>query len=379
MKGSNLFSEFTIKNVTFKNRVVLSPMCQYKAVNGFVDDWHYQHYARFAFSGLGGAFIEATGVAPEGRITHGCTGLWEDKQIEGLKKITKVFKEYHCVSGIQLAHAGRKASFLRPWDGAKPIEENYEGNEKKWQTIGPSSLPVNDQSPIPLEMSKEDIDRVKSEFKDAAIRSIEAGFDVIEIHGAHGYLLHSFFSPISNQRIDEYGGSLENRMRFGLEIVKAIREVWSEEKPLFFRISSVDGADNGSSIEENIIYAKNLNDAGVDVIDCSSGGIGGSPILMKAKIIPGFQVPYSEKIKKEANINTMAVGAIIDPHQADDIILKQRADLVALGRELLADTQWVYKAASIFELPNAKSYLPDSYSFYLSRRDEYLDRKAEPA
>ena len=378
MEISNLFSEFTIKDTNFRNRIVLSPMCQYKANNGYIDDWHFQHYSRFAFSGIGAAFIEATGVSPEGRITHGCTGIWEDSHINGLKKITKVFKEYNCASGIQLAHAGRKASFLRPWDGAKPIEEDN-GYEKKWQTIGPSAIPVNNESPTPLEMKKEDIEKVKEEFKNAAIRSLEAGFDIIEIHGAHGYLLHSFFSPISNQRTDEYGGSLKNRMRFGLEVVQIIRTVWDEKKPLFFRISSVDGADNGCTIEENIIYSKALKLAGVDLIDCSSGGIGGSPVLTKSKIIPGFQVPYSEKIKKEAGINTMAVGAIIDPYQAESIITQERADLIAIGRELLADTQWVYKAASIFELPNAKSYLPDSYSFYLTRRDEYLDRKAKPA
>ena len=378
MKSSNLFSEFTIKDTKFRNRIVLSPMCQYKASKGYIDDWHIQHYSRFAFSGLGAAFVEATGVSPQGRITHGCTGIWEDNHIDGLKKITKIFKEYNCVSGIQLAHAGRKASFLRPWDGAKPIEDDN-GLENKWQTIGPSAIPVNKNSPTPIEMKKEDIEKVKQEFKNAAIRSLEAGFDIIEIHGAHGYLLHSFFSPISNKRTDEYGGNLNNRMRLGLEIVQIIRTVWDEKRPLFFRISSVDGAENGSTIEENIIYCKALKLAGVDVIDCSSGGIGGSPVLNKSKIIPGFQVPYSEKIKKEVGINTMAVGAIIDPYQAESIVTKERADLVAIGRELLADTQWVYKAASSFQLPNAKSYLPDSYSFYLSRRDEYLDRKAKPA
>ncbi len=378
MEKSKLFSSLKIKDKYFRNRIILSPMCQYKAKDGLVDDWHFQHYSRFAFSGLGGAFIEATGVSPEGRITHGCTGIWNDKQIDGLKKITKIFREHNCVSGIQLAHAGRKASFLRPWDGAKPIIENN-GIEKKWQTIAPSPVPVNDQSPTPLEMSKSEIKRVVNDFKNAALRSLEAGFDMLEIHGAHGYLIHSFFSPISNQRNDEYGGSLEKRMCFGLEVVKAVKSVWPEENPLFFRISSVDGAENGTTIEENVIYAKALKDAGVDVIDCSSGGIGGSPVLVKSKIIPGFQVPYSEKIRKEAKISTMAVGAIIKPEQAEEIISKDRADLVALGRELLADTQWVYKAATKFNLSNAKDYLPESYSFYLTRRDKFLDRSAKPA
>ncbi|MAJ14813.1 MAG: NADH:flavin oxidoreductase / NADH oxidase [SAR116 cluster bacterium] len=378
MKKSNLFSSFELKNKTFRNRVILSPMCQYKAKDGSIDDWHLQHYSRFAFSGLGGAFIEATAVSPEGRIGYGCTGIWHDNHVEGLKKITKIFKNYNCRSGIQLAHAGRKASFLRPWDGAKPIETD-EGYEKKWQIIGPSSIPVNSGTPVPLEMSQDDINRVKEDFKNAALRSIKAGFDMIEVHGAHGYLLHSFFSPLSNNRNDKYGGSLENRMRFGIEVVRSIKSILPDNILLFFRISSVDGAENGTKFEENIAYARELKKAGVDIIDCSSGGIGGSPVLTKSKIIPGFQVPYSERIKKEANINTMAVGAIIEPDQAEDIITYNRADLIAIGRELLADTQWVYKAATRFGLSNSKDFLPDSYSFFLSRRDDYLDRSAKPA
>ena len=378
MIESNLFSAFSLNNKIFRNRIILSPMCQYKANNGFIDEWHLQHYSRFAFSGLGGAFIEATAVSPEGRIGYGCTGIWNDDHIKGLKKITKIFREHNCRSGIQLAHAGRKASFLRPWDGAKPIETN-DGDESKWQTIGPSAIAVNADTPTPLEMSLDDINRVKEDFKNAAIRSIKAGFDMIEIHGAHGYLLHSFFSPLSNKRTDNYGGSLENRMRFGLEVVKSIKSILPDDIPLFFRISSVDGAENGTKFEENISYARELKKAGVDIIDCSSGGIGGSPVLTKSKIIPGFQVPYSERIKKEANINTMAVGAIIEPDQAEDIITNGRADLIAIGRELLADTQWVYKAATKFGLSNSKDFLPDSYSFFLSRRDDYLDRSAKPA
>ena len=378
MTESNLFSAFSLNDKIFRNRIILSPMCQYKANNGFIDEWHLQHYSRFAFSGLGGAFIEATAVSPEGRIGYGCTGIWNDDHIKGLKKITKIFREHNCRSGIQLAHAGRKASFLRPWDGAKPIETN-DGNEKKWQTIGPSAIAVNADTPTPLEMSLDDINRVKEDFKNAAIRSIKAGFDMIEIHGAHGYLLHSFFSPLSNKRTDNYGGSLENRMRFGLEVVKSIKSILPDDIPLFFRISSVDGAENGTKFEENISYARELKKAGVDIIDCSSGGIGGSPVLTKSKIIPGFQVPYSERIKKEANINTMAVGAIIEPDQAEDIVTNGRADLIAIGRELLADTQWVYKAATKFGLSNSKDFLPDSYSFFLSRRDDYLDRSAKPA
>ena len=373
-----LFSSFKIKSKSFRNRIVLSPMCQYKAKDGVISDWHIQHYSRFAFSGLGAAFVEATGVSPEGRIGHGCTGIWSDSHVEGLSKVAKIFNEYNCLSGIQLAHAGRKASYLRPWDGASPITENDKA-EPAWQTIGPSAIPINNSSPVPKEMTVEDINKVREDFKKAAQRADKAGFDIIEIHGAHGYLLHSFFSPLSNQRHDQYGGSFENRIRFALEIIADIKSVWPDNKPLFYRLSSIDAPGQGANLEDNIMLAKSLKSVGVDVIDCSSGGITGSPVLTKSKIIPGFQVPYSEKIKKDAEISSMAVGAIISADQANEIISNKRADLVAMGRELLADTQWVYKAATYFNLENAKDYLPDSYSFYLSRRDEYLDRAAKPA
>ena len=373
-----LFSSFKIKSKSFRNRIVLSPMCQYKAKDGVISDWHFQHYSRFAFSGLGAAFVEATGVSPEGRIGHGCTGIWSDSHVEGLSKVAKIFNEYNCLSGIQLAHAGRKASYLRPWDGASPITEN-DKVEPAWQTIGPSAIPINNSSPVPKEMTVEDINKVREDFKKAAQRADKAGFDIIEIHGAHGYLLHSFFSPLSNQRNDQYGGSFENRIRFALEIIAEIKSVWPDNKPLFYRLSSIDAPGQGANLEDNIMLAKSLKSVGVDVIDCSSGGITGSPVLTKSKIIPGFQVPYSEKIKKDAEISSMAVGAIISADQANEIISNKRADLVAIGRELLADTQWVYKAATYFKLENAKDYLPDSYSFYLSRRDEYLDRAAKPA
>ena len=373
-----LFSSFKIKSKSFRNRIVLSPMCQYKAKDGVISDWHFQHYSRFAFSGLGAAFVEATGVSPEGRIGHGCTGIWSDSHVEGLSKIAKIFNEYNCLSGIQLAHAGRKASYLRPWDGASPITEN-DKVEPAWQTIGPSAIPINNSSPVPKEMTVEDINKVREDFKKAAQRADKAGFDIIEIHGAHGYLLHSFFSPLSNQRNDQYGGCFENRIRFALEIIADIKSVWPDNKPLFYRLSSIDAPGQGANLEDNIMLAKSLKSVGIDVVDCSSGGITGSPVLTKSKIIPGFQVPYSEKIKKDAEISSMAVGAIISADQANEIISNKRADLVAIGRELLADTQWVYKAATYFNLENAKDYLPDSYSFYLSRRDEYLDRAAKPA
>ena len=377
MSKSKLFSELKIKSQSLRNRIVLSPMCQYKAKNGFISDWHRQHYSRFAFSGLGGAFIEATAVSKNGRITHGCTGIWKDEHVDGLKDITKVFKEHNCVSGIQLAHAGRKASCLRPWDGATSIIKNN-GPEDLWETYAPSALAVNENFQTPRELSIQNIEKIKSDFCNAAKRANEANFEMLEIHGAHGYLLHSFFSPLSNHRSDKYGGTLENRMLLPLEIVKDVRNVWPLNKPLFYRVSSSDYVEGGNTITDNIILAQALADLGVDIIDCSSGGISGSPILAKSPIVPGFQVPYSQKIKEEVDIQTMAVGAIIDAEQAETIISSNRADLVAIGRELLADPQWTYKAALKLSPENAHTYLPESYSFYLSRRDKWLDRSAKP-
>ena len=344
MSKSKLFSELKIKSQSLRNRIVLSPMCQYKAKNGFISDWHRQHYSRFAFSGLGGAFIEATAVSKNGRITHGCTGIWKDEHVDGLKDITKVFKEHNCVSGIQLAHAGRKASCLRPWDGATSIIKNN-GPEDLWETYAPSALAVNENFQTPRELSIQNIEKIKSDFCNAAKRANEANFEMLEIHGAHGYLLHSFFSPLSNHRSDKYGGTLENRMLLPLEIVKDVRNVWPLNKPLFYRVSSSDYVEGGNTITDNIILAQALADLGVDIIDCSSGGISGSPILAKSPIVPGFQVPYSQKIKEEVDIQTMAVGAIIDAEQAETIISSNRADLVAIGRELLADPQCTYKSA----------------------------------
>ena len=377
MSKTKLFSELKIRGVSFRNRIILSPMCQYKAKNGFINEWHKQHYARFAFSGLGGAFIEATAVTENGRITHGCTGLWQDEQIDGLKQITEVFKQFGCVSGIQLAHSGRKGSCLRPWDGATSIKNNN-SSENMWVTYAPSPIPVSEDSLIPKELSIDEIAKIKEDFCDATHRANEAGFEMLEIHGAHGYLLHSFFSPLSNQRRDKYGGNINNLMSFPVEVVKAVRAIWPDEKPLFYRISSTDNIKGGLSINDNIVLANVLRDCGVDVIDCSSGGIKGSPILAKSRLVPGYQVPFAEEIKKRSGVKTMAVGAIIDAEQAEKIIKTERADLIALGRELLADPQWTYKAALQLNPKNAYESLPPSYSFYLSRRDKWLDRSAQP-
>jgi len=376
MSGVPLFNSIDIKSISFKNRVIMSPMCQYSAENGHLTNWHKQHYSRFAQSGLGGAFMEATAVSPEGRITHGCTGIWDDKFIPDLSEIVKIFKKYNVNIGIQIGHAGRKASCDRPIDGAKPLTS--QSIEKPWEIIAPSSIPMSLDSPEPREATQDDIHKIINDFTLAAERANKAGFDMIEIHGAHGYLLHTFLSPISNKRTDNYGGNFENRVRIIKEVINSINQVWPKNKPFFYRISSIDGPDAGTTWNEILELVKILKSLGVDVIDCSSGGLSGTSAISKAKITPGFQVNYAKNIKEHCNISTMAVGAIIGYEQANNIIGDNCADFVALGRELMSNTQWVYHAAKHFKLNNSKDFIDPKYAFYLRRRDEQLDLEHMP-
>jgi 2,4-dienoyl-CoA reductase-like NADH-dependent reductase (Old Yellow Enzyme family) len=335
---SALFSTLKIREIEFKNRIFVSPMCQYSSCEGIPNDWHLVHLGSRAVGGSGLVVAEASAVSPEGRITPDDNGIWNDKQVEGFKKITDFIKGQNCVPGIQLAHAGRKASTYTPWkgNGMIPIENGG------WQTIAPSAIPFEKNYPNPKELSKEEIEKVIDQFRGAAERSIRAGFNVIEIHMAHGYLIHEFLSPVSNHRNDEYGGSLENRCRFAIEVAKAVREVTPSSFPLFVRISATDWIEGGWNLEESIHLVKQLKEIGVDLIDCSSGGN-----ISNAKIPagPGYQIPFSERIKKEVNILTAGVGFITSPVQAEQIIATGQADAVFLARELLRDPYWSLHAA----------------------------------
>jgi 2,4-dienoyl-CoA reductase-like NADH-dependent reductase (Old Yellow Enzyme family) len=362
-----LFTPLAIRNVTFRNRIVLSPMCQYYAVSGAVTDWHLAHHARFAFGGLGGAIVEATAVTPNGRTTHGCTGLYCDSQIPDLARIASFYRRHGAVPGIQLTHSGRKASAARPWDGAAPLAPN--GEEPGWETIAPSAVPLNADWPTPREMTLSDVGDAVMAFQMAAKRALAAGFEFVELHGAHGYLLHSYLSPVSNFRTDEFGGTLVNRMRFPLMVCRAIREIWPESKPLFYRTSAVDNVEGGLSIVDTIVFAKALSEIGVDVLDCSSGGISG-PVALAVQVQPreGFQVPLAEAVRSNTRMKTMAVGLIVEPVMANRIIAAAQADLVALARELIADPNWAYRAAQALHLEDPHAILPPSYAFYLRRR-----------
>ncbi len=373
MAKSHLFSPFAIRSLTLRNRVVMSPMCQYMAIEGRMQGWHFAHHGRFAAGGLAVAFVEATGVTRNGRITHGCTGIWEDGQIEGLKRVTSLYKSFGVIPGIQIGHAGRRASCERPWDGAAPIKR-ASGPEPAWQTVGPSALPEKDGAPVPKELSEGEINEIVEAFKAAAHRALAAGFDILEIHGAHGYLIHSFFSPVSNRRSDSYGGSLENRMRFPLMVAEALRAIWPKDKPLFYRASSVDNVPGGLPIEDTVALAKALKEHGIDVMDCSSGGMSGPATLSSARIKPGYQVPYAAAVRRGAGIPTMAVGAIIEPKQAEAILADGDADLIALGRQLMAEPHWLYRAAIELGEENPSTVLDPHYSFYLERREKVLER-----
>ncbi|HNS05301.1 MAG TPA: NADH:flavin oxidoreductase/NADH oxidase [Candidatus Saccharicenans sp.] len=335
---SQLFSPIRIRGLEFKNRIFVSPMCQYSARDSQPTDWHLVHYGSRAVGGAACLIMEATAVSPEGRISPDDLGLWSDDFIPAFKRITDFIKTQNVVPGIQLAHAGRKASVSAPWKGDGPLKKE----EGAWPVIAPSAIPFDRNFPVPREMSLEDIEFVKRKFIEAAIRGVKAGFELIEIHQAHGFLVHQFLSPLSNKRIDSYGGSLENRCRLALEIAKGIRENIPDNLPLLVRVSSTDWVENGWDIEQSLFLAHRLKEAGVDLIDCSSGGN-----VPNAKIPagPGYQLPFSERIKKEVKILTGGLGFITSPEQAETVIRGGQADIVLLGREFLRHPYWPLEAA----------------------------------
>lgn len=335
---SKLFTPLKIRNTELKNRVVVSPMCQYSSINGMPNDWHLVHLGARAVGGAGLIFTEATAVSPDGRISPDDAGIWNDEQASAYKRITSFIKSQNSVPGIQLAHAGRKASTFSPWKGVGKVEIENGG----WQTLAPSSISFADNYPDPKEMNEKDIKLVVDQFVEAAKRSIDAGFEIIELHMAHGYLVHEFLSPVSNKRKDKYGGSIENRCRFAIEIANAVRKAIPDGMPLFARISSTDWVDDGWDIEQSILLSKWLKETEIDLIDCSSGG---NIAKSKIPLTPGYQIPFSQRIKQEAKILTGGVGLITTAEQAEEIISSEKADLVFLAREMLRDPYWTLHAA----------------------------------
>ncbi|MFD0751498.1 NADH:flavin oxidoreductase/NADH oxidase [Mucilaginibacter calamicampi] len=334
---AHLFSPIKIKNIEFKNRLVVSPMCQYSAEDGFANNWHLVHLGSRAVGGAALIITEATAVSPEGRISYADLGIYKDEHIAKLKEITDFIHQNGSIAGIQLAHAGRKASHEVPWKGNAQIKSDQPNG---WKTYSASAVPLGEGEQAPIELDKAGIEKIKADFKAAAIRALQSGFKVIEIHAAHGYLLHQFYSPLSNKRIDEYGGSFENRIRLLLEVIATVQEVWPAENPLFVRLSATEWTEGGWTIGDSVQLAKILKDKGVDFIDSSSGGNVKAQIPLK----PGYQVEFAQAIRK-TGILTGAVGLITTPTQADEIIKTGEADMVIMAREMLRDPYFPLHAA----------------------------------
>jgi len=334
-----LFDPLTIRSVTFPNRIFVSPMCEYSSEDGFANAWHLVHLGSRAVGGAGLVFTEATAVTPEGRISPHDLGIWKDDHIDMLSKIVRFIHTQGAVSGMQLAHAGRKASTYRPWSGSGRITDVDGG----WRNVlAPSAIPFADNFPRPIEMTPKMIGTVVAAFAAAARRAAQAGFRVLEIHAAHGYLIHEFLSPLSNQRTDQYGGPFEQRIRFAKEVATAVRAAWPSALPLFIRISATDWVEGGWDIEQSVALARELKTLGVDFVDCSSGG---NIAQAKIPLGPGYQVPFAERIRKDADIATGAVGLITSAAQAEEIVASGRADAVFLARELLRDPYFPMRAA----------------------------------
>ncbi|MGW6903176.1 NADH:flavin oxidoreductase/NADH oxidase [Streptomyces sp. NPDC054940] len=354
---SALFEPYTLRDVTIPNRVWMPPMCQYSAAPegpdmGAPGDWHFAHYAARAAGGTGLIIVEATGVSPEGRISPYDLGIWNDTQVEAFRRITRFLVSQGTVPGIQLAHAGRKASTDQPWKGGAPVGSDAHG----WQPVAPSPVAFADGHPVPTELTVDELQEIVGQFADAARRALAAGFEVAEVHGAHGYLINEFLSPYSNHRTDEYGGSYENRTRFALQVVDAVREVWPDDKPLFFRISATDWLEeNGWTADDTVRFAADLRAHGIDLLDVSTGG---NAAGARIPVGPGYQVPFAARVKAETALPVAAVGLITDVEQAEKIIANGEADAVLLGRELLRSPSWARHAAR--EL-GGDVHVPDQY------------------
>jgi 2,4-dienoyl-CoA reductase-like NADH-dependent reductase (Old Yellow Enzyme family) len=361
-----LFSPLQIRALTLRNRIVLSPMLQYSADAGYVNDWHLMHYGKFAAGGAGLVFVESTKVDPRGCTTPRDLGLWKDDYIEPLRRITDLIHRNGAAAGIQLGHSGRKARRSVPWEGRLPLAQcPGVDHGEEWELIGPSAVAHSEKSAVPRAMTRADIRAAVEAWGQAARRAGEAGFDVVEVHGAHGYLVHQFLSPWANRRTDEYGGSAENRMRFAVEVIHEVRKFWPDHKPLFFRTSAVD--EEGWTIEDSVALAKALKANGADVIDCSAGGMSDQAA---SETTPryGYQVEYARKIRAGAGIMTMAVGMIVHADQAEEILRSGSADLVALGREFLHNPNWPIDAAQKLEIGSPFAHVSPVYGYWLEKR-----------
>ena len=367
-----LFTPLTLRDVTLKNRVVVAPMHQYAAKQGFPTDWHLMNVGRFAVGGAGLVFVESTKVDRRGCGTVGDLGIWDDAMVPHFKRLSDFIKEHGAASALQLGHSGRKARRFRPWEGGAPLERaaaEAEGVDdwEAWDLVAPTAVAMG-KDPEPRALSRSEIQDLVEAWGKAAARAEAAGFDVLEIHGAHGYLIHQFLSPVANLRNDDYGGSDENRRRFAIEVTEAVRANWPDNKPLFLRLSVED--DAGWGPDDSVALSRIVKDMGVDVIDCSSGGMRGSPVVGTGPVGYGYQVPYAAKVKTEAEILSMAVGLIVHADQAEQILQNGEADLIALAREFLHNPNWTLDAAQKLGLDDAYDLMPSAYQFWLEKRED---------
>ena len=375
--GAALFSPLVLRGRRLRNRIVISPMSQFSAQgrDGHATDWHLVHLGRFAQGGAALVFTESTAISPEGRISHTDLGIWSDDHVAGLRRITDFVRSQGALPGIQISHAGRRGATQAPWDGKGPLTAaDGPRGEPPWPLIGPSAVAAREGAQTPVPMSPATIASVQQEYAAAAARADRAGFEALEVHAAHGYLIHSFLSPLSNRRNDGYGGDLQGRMRFGLETLALVRAAWPADKPLFVRLSCVDGEADGWRIEDSVAFAREMRRLGVDVVDCSSGGIGGaSSHAPRIARRAGYNVPFAERIRAEAGIATMAVGLIMDAPTADAVVAGGRADLVAIGRAALDDPFWPHHAAQALGRDPRFEAWPVQYGYWLDIRRGILE------
>jgi 2,4-dienoyl-CoA reductase-like NADH-dependent reductase (Old Yellow Enzyme family) len=368
--SSLLFTPVTLRGVTVRNRIVVSPMCQYASVDGAPTDWQLVHFGRYAMGGAGIVFGEETAVEARGRKTYHCAGIWNAHQVKAYRRVTDFIKEMGAVPAIQLGHCGRNAGSHGAMQEWRPLDErDARAGQPPWRGLAPSPIPARRGFAVPIEMDQDDIRTVLAAFRDATHRAVDAGYEICEIHGAHGYLIHQFLSPLSNLRTDGYGGGRTARMRFALEVAETVRAAWPADKPLFFRVSAVDGKGGLWGIDDTVELARELGRRDVDLVDCSSGGISGDSPMPLVPRVPGYQVPYASRVRREAGVMSMAVGLITEPHQAEAVLREGHADLVAMARELMVHADWPLRAAKALT-DDPFGLMTPSIAHRLRRREE---------
>lgn len=365
-----LFTPIKLRGITARNRVMVSPMCQYVSEDGGPTDFHLVHLGQFAIGGAGIVFCEETSIEEPGRKTYYCAGIYKDKHVAGYRRINDFLRSHGAIPAMQLGHAGSKGSGCAPWDGYRSLNaQDAKQGRMPWQTISASAVPSNPSAAAPHAMDHTEIKQHIAQWREAALRSLDAGYDIVEVHAAHGYLLHQFLSPMANKRSDGYGGSLEGRMRLCLEIVETVREVWPSDLPVFMRVSATDGADSGWDMDDTVALSRAAKERGVDMMTPSSGGIKGPTSASVVSRLPGYHVAFAERIRKETGLPTVAVGLITEAQQAEQILQNGQADIIALARELLWNPYWPAHAAQELNVPNYLDLLPRNYSWWLARRE----------